>query len=129
MFEPLTTSLLLELIEKLNVAFPRARGAISPAALADVYRNGLHGLSGDAVRDAVARCIERDQYFPKVAGLRVLAAAFDKRRAINMQQHRSGDMDQCPICFARAEMHGNRSIITHDRRSHGLKDYDQEYVA
>jgi hypothetical protein len=144
--EPLTSSLLLELIAKLHVAFPRTIGEKNPAMMADVYRNGLRGLSGDAVRHAVDRCIETEEYFPKVSKLREMAKAWDVQRTVTLRFETSWDV--CPACGARATWtdcyrstgekgpdgkllldeagrplrvySATRLHIAHDRRAHGV---------
>lgn len=145
--EPLTTSLLLELIDRLQVAFPRSRNGENPTQLADVYRNGLRGLSGDAVRDAVDRVIQAEEFFPKVAKIRAIATAFDRSRIVTLRRVDDGDPDKCPVCHARVTMHeimhatGEKDIagkpiyqptgrtrgeMIHDRARHGISDHDIE---
>lgn len=144
--EPLTSSLLMELIARLDAAFPRRIGEKNPTMTADVYRNGLRGLSGDSVRHAVDRCIETEEYFPKVSKLRELAKAWDVQRTVTLRHEVSWDV--CPFCGARAVwtdcyrltgekdadgkllrdsegqplrvFSATRLVITHDRRGHGV---------
>jgi hypothetical protein len=77
--EPLTTSLVGELLTKLSAAHPRSLYKANPVHMCEVYRNGLRGLSGDAVRFAVDRSIQEDKDFPKVARLRELGTEWQKR--------------------------------------------------
>lgn len=144
MHEPLTSSLLAELIADLQVAFPRGASGAKPAALADVYRNGLRGLSGDSVREAVRRAIQSEQYFPKVARLREIASSYDRQRTANVRH--SGAWNQCGVCGARVHMQeyfkssgkkddqgewimvfaGRREVLTHDMRAHGIREHLEE---
>ncbi len=146
--EPLTTSLLLALIGDLNVAFPSNRAAQNANQLADVYRNGLSGLSGDAVREAVRRCIQTEEYFPKVSKIRAIATAYDRERTVTIRAL-NHDPDECPTCGARVVEHeimreigkdakgqpileGTgvwRGTLTHDARRHGVYDRSQEDAA
>src|SRR3954471_8544881 len=104
--EPLTSSLLVEELGKLMIAFPRNATSKDPVPLADVYRNGLHGLSGDSVRFAVGRAIQEDEHFPKVARLRELASDWSRRtNAVIDLVTRSSDELTCSVCGARAERH------------------------
>jgi hypothetical protein len=101
MSEPLTSSLLMDLIARLHAAFPRTIGKENPAMMADVYRNGLRGLSGDAVRHAVDRCIQTEEYFPKVSQLREIAKAWDVKRMVTLRHEESWDV--CTVCGVRAQ--------------------------
>lgn len=100
--EPLTTQLVVELLQKLLAAFPRNLGAQNPQMMADVYRNGLRGMDGDAVRAAVDVAIQSDNYFPKVARLRELASEWTKRNRVNVGP-RPGDEGVCHICRQRPQ--------------------------
>jgi hypothetical protein len=104
MAEPLTVQLVLEELKRLHVAFPQNVGMrTNPTGTADVYRNGLRGLSGDAVRAAASVIIQNDQYFPKVARLRELATEWTKRNARALAPTHPVAWNVCPICFATAE--------------------------
>lgn len=104
MHEPLTTQLVGELMTKLLAAFPsRNVAGHNLTHTADVYRNGLRGLSGEAVRAAVDRSIQDDTFFPKVARLRELAAAWEKYNRVHMPDPISADPLWCGICRSRAE--------------------------
>jgi len=100
--EPLSTELVAQLLVKLHAAFPRTIGAQNATATTDVYRNGLRGLSGDAVRNAVDRVIENDTYFPKVARIRELANEWERRRLAFAPRHRDEPANPlaCRICGA-----------------------------
>jgi hypothetical protein len=100
--EPLTTQLLVEILKDLQAAFPNAKG-IDVIRQAEVYRNGLTGLSGDGVRAAARNAIQEDQYFPKVSRLRAYAASYDKR-AIVTYRGPEPEWGVCPICFRRVEL-------------------------
>lgn len=99
MIEPITTPLLTQMMDKLHAAFPRTIGKDNPAMMAGIYRDGLKGVSGEGLRHAVDRCIQLDQYYPKVARLREFARDFDKQRII--ETRRPPSWDECPTCGAR----------------------------
>jgi hypothetical protein len=80
--EPLTSQLVAELMRDLLAAFPSKHSEKNLTHTADVYRNGLRGVSGDALRASVAVCIKSDSYFPKVARLRELATEWTKRNTV-----------------------------------------------
>jgi hypothetical protein len=101
MSEPLTAHLVVECIEKLLVAFPRTIG--KAATMADVYRNGLRGLSGDGVRFAVDRIIQEDTYFPKVARIREVARAWEHVNRATIPQLANTDPLYCQSCRTRAD--------------------------
>lgn len=104
--EPLTSSLLVEELGKLMIAFPRNATSRDPVPLADVYRNGLNGLTGDAVRAAVALVIREDEHFPKVARLRELATDYQKRTNAVIGHITGGDEAdelRCRVCGAVAK--------------------------
>lgn len=102
--EPLTSQLVAQLIGDLLVAHPESRRVQNLEQTADTYRNGLAGLSGDAVRWAVKTSIQEDEYFPKVARLRKLAEAWQRKNSIAfLVQSNGGDPDVCHICGARVE--------------------------
>lgn len=101
--EPLTSQLVAEQLQKLLVAFPRNLGSQNPAMMADVYRNGLRGLSGDAVRAAVDRAIQEDEYFPKVARLREAATAWQRYNTTTLAPKFAKDDRWCDRCQSRAE--------------------------
>lgn len=101
--EPLTTQLVSELLPKLHAAFPRTIGRDNIVMMADVYRNGLRGVSGDALRAAVDRVIQEDVYFPKVSRLRELAEAWQRHNRPSFEPaRRDVPWDECPVCGAKA---------------------------
>ena len=104
MAEPLTMALITELMPRLHAAFPRNLGKENPAMMAEVYRNGLRGLSGDAVRAAVGRAIQEDSYFPKVARIRELATAWERHNRPRLEPIvREAPWNVCPVCGAKAQ--------------------------
>lgn len=117
MTEPLTLQLVMEELRRLHVAFPQNIGMRSnPSGTAEVYRNGLRGLSGSALRVAVDRCIQDEQYFPKVAKLRELAGAWTKHNE-PAKPFRPEDELECATCHSRAEyVHRWRPIVDPDHR-------------
>lgn len=103
--EPLTTQLVAEQVQKLLAAFPsRNVAGQNVVHTADVYRNGLRGLSGDSLRAAVDLSIQQDSYFPKVARLRELAQQWAR---YNQPQRQEQFVDTDPLwcagCQSRAE--------------------------
>lgn len=103
--EPLTTQLVAELMTTLLAAFPsRNVSGNNVAYTAEIYRDGLTGLSGDAVRHAVKRSIQEDTYFPKVARLRELATSWERHNRVQMPEQltASGDDLWCRTCQQRA---------------------------
>ena len=97
--EPLTTPLVAELMQKLLTAFPsRNVAGQNLAHTAEIYRDGLKGLSGDALRAAVDRAIQEDTYFPKVARLRELAAAWERHNRVEMPTPADTDPLWCGVC-------------------------------
>lgn len=102
MRESLSAELMAQELKRLYAAFPHRLGTQSPADTIDVYRRGLGGLSGDAIRNAVDRAIENDAYFPKVARLRDLANEWERRRLALMPRNSStqANPDACAICGA-----------------------------
>ncbi len=103
MHEPLTTQLVVELLQKLLAAFPRNLGSQNPTMMADVYRNGLGGIEGEAVRAATDIAIQNDQYFPKVARLRELATEWTRRNRATASVGIEPAWDVCAVCGARVK--------------------------
>jgi len=103
MAEPLTLQLVAELLGDLDAAYPRHIKPENTQATAHVYRNGLSGLSGDAVRYAVKRAMQESEYFPKIAKLRELAESWERH---NLKSSTTVLMDRdplyCPACTGRA---------------------------
>lgn len=103
MAEPLTTQLVAELMQTLLTAFPsRNLAGNNIVHTAEIYRDGLTGLSGDSVRAATKRCIQEDTYFPKVARLRELAAGWEKHNRVQMPEQLLADETWCRGCQQRA---------------------------
>lgn len=96
--EPLTSSLLGELLKQLHAAFPRNVAMQNPQLVADTYRNGLRELSGDAVRWAVDRVIREDEYFPKVARLRDLAYQWQRANQATIDAEIPRPTSWCDAC-------------------------------
>lgn len=129
MGEPLTSQLVASLLGELHVAFPRNLGAQNPAMMADIYRNGLAGLSGDGVRWAVKQVIQEDKFFPKVSRLRELAQTWQRRNVIAVTV-RNGDgrpEDVCMICGARYEGVAIERVVI-DKRGFAVKDGEGKVV-
>ncbi len=134
--EPLTTTLVMEELQRLHVAFPQNVGMrTNPAGTAEVYRNGLRGLSGDAVRAAAARAIQDDEYFPKVAKLREFAMAWMKHNQPTAEANFEADPLWCPRCRTRATVRNRwrpkvdnlfRPIVTRDGLYLLLEAYQRE---
>jgi hypothetical protein len=101
MREPLTSTLMLEQMEKLVVAFPRARGSAPLDRMADLYRDNLRGVSGEALRWAVTAAIREDQYFPKIARLHQLAQRFQIQ---NPDRSTNADPLYCRGCQQRSRL-------------------------
>ena len=96
--EPLTGGLMLDLLRQLHIAFPRNIGMQNPQLMADTYRNGLRGLSGEAIRWSVGQVIQDDKYFPKVSRLRELASGWNRANRVEIEaaiQRPSGWCDGC----------------------------------
>lgn len=134
--EPLTTTLVMEELQRLHVAFPQNVGMrTNPAGTAEVYRNGLRGLSGDAVRAAADRAIQEDEFFPKVAKLRELATAWMKHNQPSVEAQFAVDPLWCPVCQSRAIFRNRwrpkvddkfRAIVTRDGLYLLLEPYQRE---
>lgn len=134
--EPLTTSLVMEELQRLHVAFPQNLGMRSnPAGTAEVYRNGLRGLSGDSIRAAADRAIQDDEFFPKVAKLRELATAWMKYNQPSAEMQFAVDALWCPRCQSRASIRERwrpvvdskfSPIVTRDGRYLLLEVYARE---
>lgn len=101
MAETLTVGTMLELLPKLYTAFPRTLGKDQLRETAQVYRDGLRGLSGDGVRAAVDRVIREDNYFPKVARLRELAREWERSNVVIVAPQ-AADPLWCPNCQSKA---------------------------
>lgn len=103
MHDTLTPIAVLEQLQRLHIAFPRNLGMRTDSTArqtADVYRNGLRGVSLDGLRFAVDRCLQDDSYFPKIARLRELARDFDLKHRNGGSEHQTDPM-WCPRCSTR----------------------------
>jgi hypothetical protein len=114
--EPLTTELLSDLLKDLSANWPRHISGDASRQVA-VYRSGLGGLSGDAVRAAVKRSIQEDEYFPKVGRLRELAHAWTKR---NTSDTLGGVRDElwCGRCQSRVRARDRWRPVTDPTQQH-----------
>lgn len=135
MAEPLTLELMLELLPKLYVAFPRTLGKDQVRATAVVYRDGLRGLSGDGVRAAVDRVIREDQFFPKVARIRELTREWEKVNRASAAVIDGPKSRRCPVCHTEPQVIGrwrpviseNGTLVLVDRgQSVKLEPYSRE---
>jgi len=135
--EPLTTSLVLEELAKLHIAFPQNIGMRTNASgTAETYRNGLRGLSGDSIRAAADRSIQEDQFFPKVARLRELATAWMRHNQPVAEPTQTAEQELwCPRCRTRAILRNrwrpktddhHRPILTRDAAYLLLEPYVRE---
>jgi hypothetical protein len=103
--ETLTVEILVEQLRRLRLAFPTHAGTKTPEQIietAEVYRDGLHGISGEALRAAVRIAIETEKFFPKVVDLRTLAAEWMRRHAPHAEQELKDPL-WCPRCRSRVE--------------------------
>lgn len=96
--EAVTTVTVLEELKRLHVAFPTHSGMKNnPSGTAEVYRDGLHGLTVDALRAGVRIIIENDTYFPKVSRLREVAWEWTKRHSSDITPELRNPL-WCPRC-------------------------------
>lgn len=135
MAEPLTLELMAELLADLQHAFPRSRKDANPARTIEVYRNNLRGLSGSAVRAAVARSIGEDDGFPHVARLRDLAHAWTRANEATAEARFDVNPRWCAVCrserrfvtaYRPAMAEGHRVQLTADRQHLLLETFDRE---
>lgn len=120
MLEPVSRTLMLELIPRLRAAFPKNMRADELPTLASVYCDGLRGCSTDAVRHAVGQAIQNDQYFPKVSRLRELVADYNRRTAV-MDAHTHSDQ-WCEQCHTNAEWIRRWTVAVDEQRRVRLSD-------
>lgn len=126
--EPLTTQLVAELLQQLLSAFPsRNLASQNIVHTAEVYRNGLRGLSGDALRAAVDRAIQEDEYFPKVARLREIAAKWERYNHVTLPAQANADELWCGLCRQRST-HKERWRPVVDNINRPVLTADQKYV-
>jgi hypothetical protein len=136
MTDYLTTSLVLDELKRLHIAFPNNIGMRSnPGGTAEVYRNGLRGLTGEAVRAAADQAIQNEEYFPKVAKLRELAWTWTKHHAPTPAEQFETDPMWCARCKSRASIRERwrpkvdkhwQPIITKDGQFMLLEPYTRE---
>lgn len=127
--EALTSQLVAEELKRLLAAFPRNLGGQNPTMMAEVYKGGLRGIDGDALRGAVQSCIQTDTYFPKVARLREAAAEWTRRNRPAIAAILKGSWDTCGVCGARAlPTDKGRTTMLHDAERHNVRP-DIEDVA
>lgn len=103
MREPLTSGLLAEQLKRLLAVFPTRLASQNPAFMAETYKEGLRGIDGEALREAVTICIQTDQYFPKVARLRELANEWMRRNRAEAVAVNKGAWNICGVCGAEAK--------------------------
>lgn len=101
--ELLTPAIMIGILRDLSAVFPAKITDEQLVRRAQVYRDGLVGFDADAVGHAARRAIQEDNFFPKVARLRELAAAY----VTYHRQHSAnvvGAIDDpmfCPRCQSR----------------------------
>lgn len=128
MAEELTGALVLEQLQKLFVAFPTHAGMKSnPRGTADLYRESMHGLSGEAFRAAVRVAIDTGKFFPKVAELRETAWEWTRRHRVEIEPV-YGDPLYCPRCNAHATWQ-SRWRPKFDDHGYAILSEDRQYVA
>ena len=116
--EPLTTSLIAELLPKLLTAFPSKISSQNPQHTAEVYRNGLRGMDGEAVRAAVDISIQTDNFFPKVARLRELASEWTRRNRAVAIMRVEAVWHTCSVCGAKATTRQITRTVRHPEYYH-----------
>lgn len=115
MHEPLTTQLVAERMRDLLTAFPSRHAGQNIAHTAEVYRNGLRGISGESFRAAVDVSIKTDQYFPKIARLRELANEWERRNRVTMAVSNPPAWNRCAVCGAEAVLRGGEAQARDER--------------
>jgi hypothetical protein len=103
--EPLTLELVLEMLKDLNAGgLGRKMDDEELGRRAAVYRQALEGLSGDAVRFAIKKALQEDEYFPKPARIRMLGYQFRRETATpGLDRHAFAPAaGWCPGCRTRA---------------------------
>lgn len=103
MRSPLTSVLLAEQLKRLAAVFPSKIGTQNPAFTAEVYKDGLRGIDGDALVGAVSMCIQADSYFPKVARLREAAGEWSRRNRASLPAQIPVAWNVCPVCGEKAQ--------------------------
>jgi hypothetical protein len=127
--EELTFALMLEQLQKLHIAFPSHAGMkANPRATAEVYRDGLQGLSGEAFRAAARIAIENGKFFPKIGELRESAAEWTRRHNVDVNRDTSSsDPLWCPNCKTNAEWRWRHRPLV-DERLAPIFSPDNEYL-
>lgn len=115
--EPMSRELVGECLKTLAAAFPQRLSPEQHDQRNDVYRNGLSGLSGDALRFAVKISMQEDNFFPKVARLRQIAQRWVTAHPPSEQ---TDDPLYCRGCQQRAhlETRWRPQINAHGQRIH-----------
>ncbi len=93
----LTLPLIVDVLRDLRINFPGKRDGQDIQRQAEIYREGLTGISADGLRHASRRAIQEDAFFPKVARLRELAASYDAYQR-NSQPATAADEARCRNC-------------------------------
>jgi hypothetical protein len=102
--EPLTAMLIADQLKRLFGAFPASKLASqNPSFTAETYKDGLKGIDGEMLRAAVDRCIQEDQYFPRIARLRELAFEWRRRNRDETPAAERSTWNHCGICGAEAQ--------------------------
>lgn len=113
MAELITAPLMAEQLQQLLLNWPRGLAGRELRATADLYFQRLQGVSADALRFAVTRIIQEDEYFPKVARIRELAREHQQRTNAVLPARVVESPDVCSVCGARAQP---REIVRWKRR-------------
>lgn len=131
MTEPLTSQIVGDELKRLLAAFPRNLGGQNPTMMAEVYKGGLRGIDGQALRAAVDICIQSDTYFPKVSRLREAAAEWTRRNRPYFAPVIHAAWNVCGVCGARAEeTDKGRTVMNHDAERHNVRvEHEQEGAA
>ena len=116
----LTTADIHAELKRLVVVFPSNRRDLS--ALAEIYKTALQGIDPTALHAAADRCIQEDQFFPKVARLREAASDYARRHPSRFAPLHSESWDTCGVCGAKAiETATGRTAMNHDARLHHVR--------
>lgn len=104
MFESPPLSVVLEQVGELRKGFHNSRDNRPAEEVARFFHKHLVGVSSDALRAAVTRVIHDDEFFPKIARLRKVAAEIEAARERERKSHAiatSADEQTCPQCRQR----------------------------
>lgn len=136
--DPLTGQLVADVLDKLMLAFPSARRDHEQAqSTADIYRQALVGLSGDAVRWAADQIIREDEYFPKPFRIRELARTFEAKHRVDLPGFERDEL-YCPTCRTKVQpshrwrpmtdaTHQHRPMATEDGAYLLLEPYTRDH--